>query len=106
MESTDSKLSVLFKGMTKNSKKEAFTGHFALLRHLIDPIFITSNIEHIELSVALHELLRDYCNSYSNITFAYIKRFGNIPITINESFEDSRMELHFIDRIVIETINL
>jgi len=102
----DSTISTLFKGLAKNPKKESFHGQFGLLRLFIDPVFITSNIEHIELSVALHQLLVDYCNLYSNITFAYVKRFGMIPITINESFEDSRMELHFPDHILIETINL
>ena len=103
--SIERKVSALFKGMEKNSDKKAFQGYFALLRYLIDPMFVTSNVKEIHLSTKLYEALLEYCNSYSNITFSVITKWCGIPIYSNSSFEDSRFELHYNDRIVMENIN-
>ena len=104
--SVDTTLNTLFNGIKKNPDRKSFKGYFALLRYLMDPIFITQAPVELQLSKELHNRLLTYCNETSNVTFAVITKYCGIPIVINESFPDDRLELHYKDRILMESIEL
>ena len=105
MSTIDSKLSMFFKGQEKNNDKQAFKGSFAVMRYLFDPVVMTMNIKEIQMSKKINELLLEYMNTYSNLTFDHISRIYGIPIIVNSSFSDNTLEFHLIDRIVLEQIN-
>ena len=104
--SINTTLNILFTGMKKNPDRKSFKGQFGLLRYLMDPIFITQAPMELQLSKELHSRLLTYCNETSNVTFAVISRYCGIPIIINESFPNDRLELHYKDRIIMESIEL
>ena len=98
--------STFFNGMSKDSRLESFRGVFAFLRVMLDPLVFTKPIREIQVSNVIYRLFLDYCNSYSRITFTNITAWYNIPITVNESFDDTTIEFHMADRIEFITINL
>jgi|ERR1035437_1370102 hypothetical protein len=104
--SVESKLGMFFKGQEKNNDKSAFKGSFAVMRYLFDPMVMTMNLKEILVSKKIHDLLLEYMNTYSNITFDHITRIYGIPIVVNSSFGDGIIEFHLSDRIIMENINL
>jgi hypothetical protein len=102
----DTTLQTYFTGLQNNPDKNSFHGMFSLLRYLMDPIFITSMVKEIQLSPMLHDLLLEYINSYAGVTFSVVTHFCTIPVYINNSFENDRLELHYSDKIIMEKIQL
>lgn len=102
MEKINKVISTYFEGI-KNNKK--FVGPFALMRELFDPILFTSGVKEIHISKNLHNLLLEFCNNYSDITFYKISVIYGIPIIVNESFNENHLELHYDSHIKIKSIN-